>query len=99
VTVMSDEDITSLRFKIEGFVQSVGFRNYAIQEARKLGLDGWVRNRFDGTVEILASGPTKNIELFAGLCMKGPPGARVSNVEMHRAESPESKGFHRKPSF
>lgn len=99
MTAMGDEDITSLRFKIEGFVQSVGFRNFAIQEARKLSLDGWVRNRFDGTVEILVSGRTQDVELFAGLCMKGPSGARVANVEMHRAEPPQTKGFHRKPSL
>jgi|SRR5580693_1615862 acylphosphatase len=93
-----DTDITSLRFKIEGSVQAVGYRNFAIAEATRLGLDGWIRNRSDGTVEALASGPTKNIELFAQACMRGPPGARVKSVEMHNAEPPEEKGFKRRPA-
>ena len=96
---MADDDLTSLRLRIEGFVQSVGYRNYAIQEARRLRLDGWVRNRFDGTVEVLISGPNKDVETFVGLCIKGPPGARVENVELHRAEPPENKGFNRRPSL
>ena len=97
---MSEEEKpASLRLRVEGFVQSVGYRNFAIAEARKLALDGWIRNRFDGTVEILISGPTKAVETFVGQCMRGPPGARVQNVELHRAEPPEVKGFNRRPSF
>jgi acylphosphatase len=95
----AEDDLTTLRLRIEGFVQSVGYRNFAIQEARKLKLDGWVRNRFDGTVEVLVSGPNKDVELFVGICMRGPPSARVENVELHRAEPPEVKGFNRRPSF
>ena len=94
-----DDDITALRFRIEGFVQAVGYRNYVIEEANRLGLDGWVRNRSDGTVEALACGPTKAIEAFFTVCAKGPPGSRVANVEMHRAEPPTEKGFKRRPSL
>ena len=93
-----ENDITSLRLKIEGFVQAVGFRQYAIAEARKLKLDGWVRNCFDGSVEALVSGPTKTVETFVGLCMRGPPGSRVTNVDLHKAEPPDVKGFNRAPS-
>lgn len=93
------DDITTLRFRIEGFVQAVGYRNYVIVEANKLGLDGWVRNRSDGTVEALASGPTKAIEAFFTVCARGPAGSRVSNVEMHKAEPPSEKGFRRRPSM
>jgi acylphosphatase len=97
---MSDDgDITSLRLKVEGFVQSVGYRNFAIAEARKLALDGWVRNRFDGTVEILVSGPTKAVETFVGLCMRGPLGSTVENVDLHRVDPPLAKGFNRRPSY
>ena len=54
---MADErDLTHLRLRIEGFVQAVGYRNYVISEATRLGVDGWVRNRTDGTVEALVSG-------------------------------------------
>jgi acylphosphatase len=94
---MSD-DITSLRLRIEGFVQAVGFRNFAIVEARRLGLDGWVRNRSDGTVEALVSGDNAKVELFVAAAMRGPQGSRIANIELHRAEPPEEKGFHRRPS-
>jgi len=96
---MSEDDITSLRLKIEGFVQAVGFRHFVIAEAQKLGLDGWVRNRFDGSVEVLACGPNAAVETLVGICMRGPPGARVTNVELHRAEPPADKGFRRRASY
>ena len=96
---MSDDDITSLRLKIEGFVQAVGFRHFVITEARRLGVDGWVRNCFDGTVEVMVSGPNAAVEAFVGQCMRGPTGARVSNVEIHRAEPVQEKGFRRLSSF
>jgi len=94
---MSD-DITSLRLRIEGYVQAVGFRNFVIAEARRLGLDGWVRNRADGTVETLVSGGNSKVELFVAAAMRGPEGSKVANVELHRAEPPAEKGFHRRPS-
>ena len=97
---MTDEtEITTLRIRIEGFVQAVGYRNFAIDEAKKLGLDGWVRNRSDGSVEALASGNTKIVEAFVSICMRGPPGARVKNVDLHKAEPPPERGFHRRPSL
>jgi len=96
---MNDEsELTSLRLRVEGFVQAVGYRNFAIIEARRLNLDGWVRNRSDGTVEILISGPTKAVEEFVGASMRGPAGSTVKNVELHKAEPPAEKGFHRRPS-
>jgi acylphosphatase len=91
------DDLTTLRLVIEGFVQAVGYRHFAMEEARKLGLDGWIRNRSNGTVEALASGPTKDVEAFVGACMRGPPGSTVKNVELHRAEPPAERGFHRRP--
>jgi acylphosphatase len=93
----ADDDLTSLRVRIEGFVQAVGYRNFAIEEARRLGLDGWIRNRSDGTVEALVSGGTKAVESFVESCMRGPAGAQVKNVELHKAEPPVAKGFHRRP--
>lgn len=96
---MSDEDdITSLRLRIEGFVQAIGFRHFAVEEARRLGLNGWVRNRSDGTVEALASGGTKAVEAFVAACMRGPEGATVKNIELHNAEPPAETGFSQRPS-
>ena len=93
-----NDDLTALRLRIEGFVQAVGYRHFMIEEATRLGLDGWIRNRTDGTVEALASGPTKAVELFVTAAMRGPAGSRVKNVELHNAEPPAEKGFHRRPS-
>jgi acylphosphatase len=99
-TLMSDDDdLTTLRLRIEGFVQAVGYRNFAIEEAKKLGLDGWIRNRSDGTVEAIVSGGTKAVELFVQACMRGPTGSRVANIEMGPAEPPAEKGFRRRPSL
>lgn len=93
------EEITTLRLRIEGQVQAVGYRNFVIAEARKLELDGWVRNRSDGTVEVLCSGTTKAVEGLVAQCMRGPAGSRVGNVELHRADPPAEKGFNRRPSL
>jgi len=96
---MADDEITSLRLRIEGFVQSVGYRNFAIEEARKLALDGWIRNRSDGTVEALVSGSTKSVEAFVSACARGPAGAKITSIDLHNSEPPAEKGFHRRPSM
>lgn len=96
---MADEEITCLQLRIEGFVQAVGYRNFAIVEARRLGLDGWIRNRSDGSVEALVSGGTKAVEAFVALCMRGPPGSQVKNVDLHKAEPPVERGFRRRSSI
>jgi acylphosphatase len=95
---MSD-DITSLRLRIGGDVQAVGYRYFAMEEARRLSLDGWIRNRSDGSVEALVSGETKAVEAFIAACAKGPPGARVKGIDMQNAEPPGEKGFHRRPTL
>jgi acylphosphatase len=97
---MSNEnELTTLRLRVEGFVQAVGYRNFIIHEATRLGLNGWVRNRADGTVEILASGDTKSVEAIVAASMRGPAGSTVKNVELHNSEPPAEKGFHRRPSL
>jgi len=95
----TNDDITSLRLKVEGFVQAVGFRNFAIEKAKALNLDGWVRNRSDGTVEALISGSTKSVEAFVAACTQGPAGSKITSIDLHNAEPPEEKGFHRRPSL
>ena len=78
---MSDDDITSLTVRVEGFVQGVGFRDFLVMAAEAQKLDGWVRNRSDGTVEALVSGPTKAVEIFVTNATKGPPGATSALFE------------------
>ena len=89
------EEITSLRVRIEGIVQGVGFRDFLMMAAMRHSLDGWVRNRSDGSVEALISGPTKAVEAFVGAATQGPRGARVSTIDLHNSEPPAEKGFQR----
>ena len=95
---MSDMDITTLRLRIEGHVQAVGYRHFVIAEAHKLGIDGWVRNRLDGTVEVLVSGETKAVEALIAACARGPEGSRIKHIDMESVEAPSEKGFNRRPS-
>jgi acylphosphatase len=70
---MTDEVIT-MNIRIEGDVQGIGFRDFAIREANARRLKGWVRNRMDGSVEAVASGPRTVVESFITACIKGPRG-------------------------
>lgn len=65
---------------VHGRVQGVGFRATAIDEARRLGLAGWVRNRQDGTVEVLAEGSEAKLRLLSACLHRGPWGASVTSV-------------------
>jgi acylphosphatase len=93
------EDITSLRVRVEGIVQGVGFRQFLLMAAIQRKLDGWVRNRSDGSLEALVSGPTKAVEAFVGAATQGPQGAKVSAVDLHNSEPPAEKGFQLRPSL
>ncbi|MEZ0230604.1 MAG: acylphosphatase [Planctomycetota bacterium] len=63
-----------------GRVQGVSYRAGAADEAMRLGLRGWVRNRKDGQVEALVEGEPAAIECFVEWCRKGSSGARVQSV-------------------
>ena len=75
---MTDTD--RLHARISGRVQGVGFRWFVREEARRLGLAGWVRNLPTGDVELVAEGLPELLEAFARTIGKGPPGARVELV-------------------
>ena len=85
--------MAALQLRIEGRVQGVGFRWWAVGEARALDLRGWVRNRRDGAVEALAIGEPPAVEAFAAACGHGPPGAVVRSVVRVEAEDDGSAGF------
>ncbi|MEM4699636.1 MAG: acylphosphatase [Candidatus Nezhaarchaeales archaeon] len=70
------------RVYISGRVQGVFFRAWTRDEAIKRGLSGWVRNLADGRVEALFEGEREAVEDMVRACWTGPPGARVSNVEV-----------------
>jgi acylphosphatase len=69
---------------VHGRVQGVGFRWSAVREARRLGVRGTVSNRWDGSVEVVAEGRAAALEAFLSWLRKGPPGSRVSDVEVDR---------------
>jgi acylphosphatase len=94
---MTDEIIT-MNIRIEGDVQGVGFRDFAIREATARKLKGWVRNRTDGSLEAVASGPRTVVESFITACVKGPRGARVTAFNLMPTEAPASLGFMRRPT-
>ena len=66
---------------VHGRVQGVGYRDAAVQAAFTIDVSGWVRNRRDGTVEAHAQGAPDAVERFVEWCRRGPPLARVSNVD------------------
>ena len=70
-----------LRIVIHGNVQGVFFRANTEEEARKLGLKGWVRNRSGGSVEVMAEGDKKALQKLLKWCSHGPAGASVDKVE------------------
>jgi len=70
-----------VHLRISGRVQGVGFRYGAVDEARRLGLTGWVRNTPGGQVEVVAEGPEDRLRRFVAWCHGGPPSALVVAVE------------------
>jgi acylphosphatase len=66
---------------IRGRVQGVGFRAFVEDEARRRALEGWVRNRRDGSVEALFAGPQQVVEDMIGACRVGPPIAQVEALD------------------
>lgn len=88
----------AVRLTIEGKVQGVGYRWWAVGEAMRAGLDGWVRNRADGTVEALAIGSEAAIDRFERACRRGPGGAQVTAVGRTEAEDDGTRGFGQKPT-
>lgn len=95
---MTDETRKAVRLRISGRVQGVWYRGWAVDQAKALGLDGWVRNRLDGTVEALAVGAPQAVDDFIALCHDGPPAAEVAAVEVIEAQGIVTKGFVQKPT-
>ncbi len=82
----------TIRFFVAGRVQGVGFRNFLIREANALALDGWTRNRADGSVETLVAGPETDVAAFLQRARRGPSAARVDHFREAPAESSELDG-------
>jgi acylphosphatase len=85
--------MSSKRLLISGRVQGVGFRAWMVEQATTLGVDGWVRNRADGSVEALISGTADAVEELARACRRGPRFAQVDTLIEEIADPPEEPGF------
>jgi acylphosphatase len=88
-----DEKQLGRRYLVQGRVQGVGYRYFVAHEAEALGLDGWVRNLFDGRVELLGYGDAVTLDTLEGRLWQGPPMARVTGIEVFDADAPDWRGF------
>lgn len=86
------------RVVIAGRVQGIGYRDWMVQEAVRLGVHGWVRNRRDGTVEALVGGEEAAVQALLSACRRGPPLAAVHDITEEFADPPEEPGFRRLPN-
>ena len=79
--------------RITGQVQGVFYRAWAVEQARALGLKGWIRNRGDGSVEAVAFGVPEAVDQFIALCREGSPSAQVDRVEVEAADGEPPEDF------
>ena len=89
---MSDERETR-RYVVSGRVQGVGFRWFVEREAATLGITGWVRNRDDGRVEVMATGTREQLSALDARLRQGPRAARVDDVAVSPAPFLNAKSF------
>jgi len=90
---MSMPDIVRLHARVYGEVQGVSFRYYAQRQASGLGLGGFVRNRWDGSVEVVAEGEREAVDQLLSWLHMGPPSAHVERVDV-RWEKPSGEFRH-----
>ena len=86
------------RLHIHGRVQGVFYRGWSVETARSLGLRGWVRNRSDGSVEMLVLGDAEQVEAMIARCREGPPAARVDRVDVAEDAEEAPAAFEARPT-
>lgn len=92
-------ETTIFRLRIKGSVQGVGYREWAIGEATSRGLAGWVRNRSDGSVELLMAGDDAKVQDMLRAATQGPQAAQVSDIDIINETEAPPPGFTRKPTL
>ena len=90
--------VSGRTLRIHGRVQGVWYRAWASETARALGLAGWVRNRGDGTVELMAWGEEAALDSLYRACLEGPPAAQVERIEVTAAEGEPPADFRTLPT-
>ncbi len=81
------------RIRVHGHVQGVWFRDWTNREAHRLGVDGWVRNRRDGTVEVLVGGEAEAVKSLIERLHEGPLHAQVDRLDIEDFDEPVPPGF------
>lgn len=79
---MTTPEFIQLHAIVHGRVQGVSFRYYTVREAQRLGITGWVRNRRNRTVEVLAEGTRIQLDALVNFLHSGPPSAQVTSVDL-----------------
>ncbi|KAL6503097.1 hypothetical protein OROHE_023726 [Orobanche hederae] len=93
-------DAKTVRVVIKGRVQGVFYRNWTVNNAKELGLKGWVRNRRDGSVEALFSGSPEKVQEMEGRCRRAPPNAKVTGLQVFfPCTDDPGTTFERKPTL
>ena len=88
-----NDGMKALRVRVTGTVQGVGFRYYTHRMAVSLGLDGYVRNMSDGSVEAVAQGSAEMVDLFVEKISSGPSSSRVKGVRVSEVPLAEYDKF------
>lgn len=88
----------AIQVSISGRVQGVGFRAWTKSQARKKSLNGWVRNRSDGTVEAVFSGKAEAVDDMLAACHDGPLASRVKDVSSQPYSGEIAEGFEHLPT-
>ena len=86
-------DVIARKVRVFGRVQGVFFRQAAVNQARTLGVDGWVHNARDGSVEAHIKGDTAAVEQMVQWMRRGPSNARVEDVTVENVEPEDVTGF------
>lgn len=86
---MGEDIAVRLHAVVSGRVQGVGFRYFTLEAGHTLGLTGWVRNRRDGRVEVLAEGSLESLNRMLAILRRGPTSSQVTDVDY---EFTEAKG-------
>ena len=89
----NEPETVCVRVVVHGRVQGVAFRVSTRQQARRLGVRGWVRNRPDGSVEASFEGPPQAVHAAVEWCQRGPAWARVERLETTREPTTGLEGF------
>ncbi len=88
----------AVHLEVHGRVQGVWYRAWAVENARALGLSGWVRNRTDGTVEVVLSGESEQVGKMIAQCYDGPTHAKVSGMNIEDYDDAVAVGFSSLPT-